>query len=68
MSKVKVPAGTIKIKEPRPLTEDEKRKVRERVGGDATQDQLADLEAAFRKPERSQDSKPESRDSNGWGR
>jgi hypothetical protein len=65
--KVAVPAGIVAPKVPRPLTDDERRVLRERAGGDASPEEIAQLAEAFAKPRnKRQDLGVVSLDRNGW--
>jgi len=69
-----IPAGAIKPRVPRPLTDDERKMLRKKNGGYASDKKLAELEAAFAKPKQSKpkessqgETKPkQSKDNNGW--
>ena len=64
---MKVSAGQIKPRTPRPLTAAERKKVRQKNGGHASAEDLQRLADAFAKPERTQQGGlAVSRSNNGW--
>lgn len=64
-----VAPGTIPTRVPRPLTDAERKRIRKANGGFASADKLAELEAAFAKPERKpKRTEVKSKDQNGWGK